>query len=153
MANNQDNGGGAQTPGMGAQSQGMGMQPGASGDGQHGGGMLRSAAGMSRMGQFGMGGMEQNGEDVKAKLERHAKMKKYKERHDKAVEVFQRIAGMTVTTREGAIKTLAEIMARGNPKEKAEAIMAAGDFCWACNEEDAEKDVGEEVETLSRLMR
>lgn len=152
MANNQDNGGGAQTPGMGAQ--GMGMQSGASGNGQYGGGgMMRSASGMSRMGQFGMGGMEQGGEDVKAKLERHAKMKKYKEKHDKAVEVFQRIAGMTVTTREGAISTLAKIMERGNPKEKAEAIFAAGDFCWACNEEDAEKDVGEEVETLSKLMR
>lgn len=109
---------------------------------------MRVSSGTMR--SSGMGGGE---DEIKAKLERHAKMKKYKEKHDKAVEVFQRIAGTTVTTREGAIATLAEILKRGNAKEKAEAIMAAGDFCWACNEEDAEKDVGEEVETLSRLMR
>ena len=132
-----------------------GMGNGSSG--MNGGGMspdtwkMRNSQGISRFGV--MGESMQGGEDVKAKLEHHAKMKKYKEKHDKAVEVFQRIAGTTVTTREGAISTLAQIMARGNAKEKAEAIMAAGDFCWACNEKDAEDDVGEEVETLSRLMR
>lgn len=131
MAINQENGGagGQMTPGMGVQPQGMGMQ--------------------SRAGNNGQSGDE----SVKAQIEYRAKMKKYKEKHDKAVEVFQRIAGTTVTTREGAISTLAKIMDRGNPKEKAEAIMAAGDFCWACNEEDAEKDVKEEVTTFSGLMR
>ena len=95
----------------------------------------------------------QNGESVREKLEYRAKMKKYKEKHDKAVETFKTITGETVETREGAVKALAWIMKNKSYTQAAEAIMAASDFCWACNEEDAAKDVKEEVSTLSGLMR
>jgi hypothetical protein len=96
---------------------------------------------------------EQNGESVRERLEYRAKMKKYKEKHDKAVETFKTITGETVETREGAVKALAWIMKNKSYTQAAEAIMAASDFCWACNEEDAAKDVKEEVSTLSGLMR
>ena len=80
-------------------------------------------------------------------------MKKYKEKRDEAVETFKTITGVTVETREGAVKALAWIMKNKSYTQAAEAIMAASDFCWACNEEDAAKDVKEEVSTLSGLMR
>lgn len=92
-------------------------------------------------------------EEAKEKIKHRAKMKKYKERHDKAVETFKTITGETVETREGAVKALAWIMKNKSYTQAAEAILAASDFCWACNEEDAEKDVKEEVETLSALAR
>lgn len=122
-------------------------------------GMMRSMQGGSAMRSSRMmqGGMEgdsmQGGEGVREKLEYRAKMKKYKEKHDKAVETFKTITGETVETREGAVKALAWIMKNKSYTQAAEAIMAASDFCWACNEEDAEKDVKEEVATLSGLMR
>jgi hypothetical protein len=126
-------------------------QNGATGD--WGSGMARTAMrGMSM--QNGMNDdSRQNGESVRDKLEYRAKMKKYKEKHDKAVETFKTITGETVETREGAVKALAWIMKNKSYTQAAEAIMAASDFCWACNEEDAEKDVKEEVSTLSGLMR
>jgi hypothetical protein len=136
----QDNGG------MGGQTA-SGM--GAVGDYGNGSAM-RTMQGRSIL---GMGGMEQSGEDVKAKLEYRAKMKKYREKHDKAVETFKTITGETVETREGAVKALAWIMKNKSYAQAAEAIMAASDFCWACNEEEAEKDVKEEVTTLTGLMR
>jgi len=114
--------------------------------------MVGSMRGMSM--QNGMNdNSKQNGESVREKLEYRAKMKKYKEKHDKAVETFKTITGETVETREGAVKALAWIMKNKSYTQAAEAIMAASDFCWACNEEDAEKDVKEEVSTLSGLMR
>lgn len=118
-----------------------------------GSGMVRTAMrGMSM--QNGMNdNSEQNGESVRERLEYRAKMKKYKEKHDKAVETFKTITGETVETREGAVKALAWIMKNKSYTQAAEAIMAASDFCWACNEEDAAKDVKEEVSTLSGLMR
>ena len=113
-----------------------------------------SMRGMSMQnGMQGMGDSMQNSESVREKLEYRAKMKKYKEKHDKAVETFKTITGETVETREGAVKALAWIMKNKSYAQAAEAIMAASDFCWACNEEDAEKDVKEEVSTLSGLMR
>lgn len=112
---------------------------------------MRNSQGISRFGVTGES--MQGGEDVKAKLEYRAKMKKYKEKHDKAVETFKTITGETVETREGAVKALAWILKNKTYTQAAEAIMAASDFCWACNEEDAEKDVKEEVTTLSGLMR
>lgn len=99
--------------------------------------------------QNGMGG----GDEVREKLEYHAKMKRYKAKHDKAVETFKTLTGETVETREGAVKALAWIMKNKSYTQAAEAIMAASDFCWACNEETAEKEVKEEVDTLSGLMR
>jgi hypothetical protein len=99
--------------------------------------------------QNGMGG----GDEVREKLEYHAKMKRYKAKHDKAVETFKTLTGETVETREGAVKALAWIMKNKSYTQAAEAIMAASDFCWACNEESAEKEVKEEVDTLSGLMR
>lgn len=146
MANEQNNGS--------MQMQG-GMGNGSSGDY----GMMRSMQGgsamrSSRMTQGGMEGESmQGGEGIREKLEYRAKMKKYKEKHDKAVETFKTITGETVETREGAVKALAWIMKNKSYAQAAEAIMAASDFCWACNEEDAEKDVKEEVTTLSGLMR
>ena len=132
-----------------------GMGNGSSGYGGMSGQMLGGTAmRSSRMMQGGMGeDSMQNGESVRDKLEYRAKMKKYKEKHDKAVETFKTITGETVETREGAIKALAWIMKNKSYTQAAEAIMAASDFCWACNEEDAEKDVKEEVSTLSGLMR
>lgn len=131
-----------------------GMGNGSSGD--YGRGMTAAQMG-SRMVYPNARGMEgdskQNGESVRDKLEYRAKMKKYKEKHDKAVETFKTITGETVETREGAVKALAWIMKNKSYTQAAEAIMAASDFCWACNEEDAEKDVKEEVSTLSGLMR
>jgi len=102
--------------------------------------------------QNGMGGMG-GGDEVREKLEYHAKMKRYKAKHDKAVETFKTLTGETVETREGAVKALAWIMKNKSYTQAAEAIMAASDFCWACNEESAEKEVKEEVDTLSGLMR
>jgi len=149
MANEQNNGS--------MQMQG-GMGNGSSGD--YGNGSMPrfiqggSAMRSSRMMQGGMeGDSMQGGEGVREKLEYRAKMKKYKEKHDKAVETFKTITGETVETREGAVKALAWIMKNKSYTQAAEAIMAASDFCWACNEEDAEKDVKEEVTTLSGLMR
>lgn len=146
MANEQNNGSMQMQGGMGNGSSGdYGMMRSV-----HGGSEMRS----SRMMQGGMeGDSMQGGESVREKLEYRAKMKKYKEKHDKAVETFKTITGETVETREGAVKALAWIMKNKSYTQAAEAIMAASDFCWACNEEDAEKDVKEEVTTLSGLMR
>lgn len=146
MANEQNNGSMQMQGGMGNGSSGeYGMMRS-----MQGGSAMRS----SRMMQGGMEGDSiQGGEGVREKLEYRAKMKKYKEKHDKAVETFKTITGETVETREGAVKALAWIMKNKSYTQAAEAIMAASDFCWACNEEDAEKDVKEEVTTLSGLMR
>lgn len=123
--------------------------------GEYGNGSaMRTMQGMRSLGMGSAAGDSmQGGESVREKLEYRAKMKKYKEKHDKAVETFKTITGETVETREGAVKALAWIMKNKSYAQAAEAIMAASDFCWACNEEDAEKDVKEEVSTLSGLMR
>lgn len=127
-------------------------QAGATADDWNNGMMRTSMRGASM--QNGMNGESmRDGEGVREKLEYRAKMKKYKEKHDKAVETFKTITGETVETREGAVKALAWIMKNKSYMQAAEAIMAASDFCWACNEEDAEKDVREEVDTLSGLIR
>ncbi len=138
---------------MATEQNNMTGQNGAVGDYGNGSAMrTASMRGMSM--QNGMNDdSRQNGESVREKLEYRAKMKKYKEKHDKAVETFKTITGETVETREGAVKALAWIMKNKSYTQTAEAIMAASDFCWACNEEDAEKDVKEEVTTLSGLMR
>ncbi|MBQ4200428.1 MAG: hypothetical protein II649_11190 [Kiritimatiellae bacterium] len=134
-----------------------GMGGGSSGD--YVNGMMRSMQGgsamrSSRMMQGGMDGDSmQGGEGVREKLEYRAKMKKYKEKHDKAVETFKTITGETVETREGAVKALAWIMKNKSYTQAAEAIFASNDFCWACDEKEAEEDVREEVSTLSGLMR
>lgn len=126
-------------------------QNGAVGDYGNGSSM-RTRQGMASLG-MGNGESMRGGEEVREKLEYRAKMKKYKEKHDKAVETFKTITGETVDTREGVVKALAWIMKNKSYTQAAEAIMAASDFCWACNEENAEKDVREEVDTLSGLMR
>ena len=126
-------------------------QSGATGD--WGSGMARQSMRGASM-QNGMSGDTMRGSgEVREKLEYRAKMKRYKEKHDKAVETFKTLTGETLETREGAVKALAWILKNKTYTQAAEAIMAASDFCWACNEEDAEKDVREEVDTLSGLMR
>ena len=147
MATDQNNMTGQNGMGNGSSGEyGNGLMPRS----MQGGSAMRS----SRMMQGGMeGDSMQGGEGIREKLEYRAKMKKYKEKHDKAVETFKTITGETVETREGAVKALAWIMKNTSYTQAAEAIMAASDFCWACNEEDAEKDVKEEVATLSGLMR
>ena len=149
MANEQNSGSMQMQGGMGSDSSGdygNGSMPRF----VQGGSAMRS----SRMMQGGMEGVSmQGGEGVREKLEYRAKMRKYKEKHDKAVEAFKTLTGKTVETREGAIKALAWIMKNKTYEQAAEAIFASNDFCWACNEEDAEKDVKEEVTTLSGLMR
>ena len=106
-----------------------------------GGSAMRS----SRMMQGGMG-EESSSERRRAKKEYRAKMKRYKAKHDEAKAVFERIAGKAPETRMEAEEIYAEILKRGSAMEKAKAAFAVADFCWACDEKEAEKEVREEVD-------
>ena len=113
-------------------------------------GMMRSMQGgsamrSSRMMQGGMG-EESSSERRRAKKEYRAKMKRYKAKHDEAKAVFERIAGKAPETRMEAEEIYAEILKRGSAMEKAKAAFAVADFCWACDEKEAEKEVREEVD-------
>lgn len=137
MANEQNNGS--------MQMQG-GMGNGSSGDY----GMMRSMQGgsamrSSRMMQGGMG-EESSLERRRAKKEYREKMKRYKAKHNEAKAVFERIAGKAPETRMEAEEIYAEILKRGSAMEKAKAAFAVADFCWACDEKEAEKEVREEVD-------
>ena len=106
-----------------------------------GGSAMRS----SRMMQGGMG-EESSLERRRAKKEYRAKMKRYKEKHEQAKAVFQQITGKSPETRMEAEEIYAEILKRGSATEKAKAAFAVADFCWACDEKEAEKEVREEVD-------
>ena len=125
-----------------------GMGGGSSGDyvngmmrSMQGGSMMRS----SRMMQGGMG-EESSSERRRAKKEYRAKMKRYKAKHKEAKAVFERIAGKAPETRMEAEEIYAEILKRGSATEKAKAAFAVADFCWACDEKEAEEEVREEVD-------
>lgn len=126
-----------------------GMGSGSSGD--YGNGSIPrfmqggSAMRSSRMMQGGMG-EESSLERRRAKKEYRAKMKRYKAKHDEAKAVFERIAGKAPETRMEAEEIYAEILKRGSAMEKAKAAFAVADFCWACDEKEAEKEVREEVD-------
>ena len=137
MANEQNNGSMQMQNGVGNGSSGeYGMMRS-----MQGGSAMRS----SRMMQGGMG-EESSSERRRAKKEYRAKMKRYKEKHEQAKAVFERITGKAPETRMEAIKLNAEIQARGTPMEKSQAQFAVADFCWACDEKEAEKEVREEVD-------
>lgn len=120
-------------------------QNGAAGD--WGSGMARTAMrGMSM--QNGMTGMgeESSSERRRAKKEYRAKMRRYKAKHNEAKSVFERITGKAPETRKEAEELYEMILSRGTTAEKAKAAFAVADFCWACDEKEAEKEVREEVD-------
>lgn len=123
--------------GMGNGSSGYGGMSGQ----MQGGSAMRS----SRMMQGGMG-EESSSERRRAKKEYRAKMKRYKEKHEQAKAVFQQITGKSPETRMEAIELNAQIQSRGTPMERSRAQFAVADFCWACDEKEAEKEVREEVD-------
>ena len=141
MANEQNNGS--------MQMQG-GMGNGSSGDY----GMMRSMQGgsamrSSRMMQGGTEGDSMQGGDSekrRAKKEYRAKMKRYKAKHNEAKEVFRQITKKIPETRKEAEELYEMILSRGSNAEKARAAFAVADFCWACDEKEAEKEVREEVD-------
>ena len=96
--------------------------------------------------QNGMTGMGGDSEKRRAKKEYRAKMKRYKEKHEQAKAVFQQITGKSPETRMEAIELNAQIQSRGTPMERSRAQFAVADFCWACDEKEAEKEVREEVD-------
>ena len=139
MANEQNNGSMQMQNGMGNGS-----------TGDYGNGMMRSMLGRSAMRassvmQGGMG-EESSSERRRAKKEYRAKMKRYKEKHEQAKAVFQQITGKSPETRMEAIELNAQIQSRGTPMERSRAQFAVADFCWACDEKEAEKEVREEVD-------
>ena len=108
-------------------------------------GMARTATrGMSM--QNGMTGMGGDSEKRRAKKEYRAKMKRYKAKHNEAKAVFERITGKAPETRKEAEELYEMILSRGSTAEKAKAAFAVADFCWACDEKEAEKEVREEVD-------
>lgn len=118
-------------------------QNGATGD--WGSGMARTAMrGMSM--QNGMTGMGGDSEKRRAKKEYRAKMKRYKAKHNEAKDVFRQITGKIPESRKDAEELYEMILARGSNAEKARAAFAVADFCWACDEKEAEKEVREEVD-------
>ena len=140
MANEQNNGSMQMQGGMGSDSSGdygNGSMPRFMQDG--------SAMRLSRMMQGGMG-EESSSERRRAKKEYRAKMKRYKAKHNEAKEVFQQITKKIPETRKEAEELYEMILARGSNAEKARAAFAVADFCWACDEKEAEKEVREEVD-------
>lgn len=140
MANEQNSGSMQMQGGMGSDSSGdygSGSMPRF----MQGGSAMRS----SHMMQGGMG-EESSSERRRAKKEYRAKMKRYKAKHNEAKAVFERIAGKAPETRMEAEEIYAEILKRGSAMEKAKAAFAVADFCWACDEKEAEKEVREEVD-------
>ena len=118
-------------------------QNGAAGD--WGSGMARTAMRGTSM-QNGMTGMGGDSEKRRAKKEYRAKMRRYKAKHDQAKSVFERITGKAPETRKEAEELYEMILSRGSTAEKAKAAFAVADFCWACDEKEAEKEIREEVD-------
>lgn len=96
--------------------------------------------------QNGMTGMGGDSEKRRAKKEYRAKMKRYKAKHNEAKSVFERITGKAPETRKEAEELYEMILSRGSTAEKAKAAFAVADFCWACDEKEAEREVREEVD-------
>lgn len=140
MANEQNNGSMQMQNGMGS-----GLS------GEYGNGSMPrfmqggSAMRASRMMQGGMG-KESSSERRRAKKEHRAKMKRYKAKHNEAKSVFERITGKAPETRKEAEELYEKILTRGSTAEKAKAAFAVADFCWACDEKEAEKEIREEVD-------
>lgn len=126
MANEQDN--------MTGQN-GMGMN-----------GTYESSPAMRMRGMSMQGGMGEDGEKRRVKKEYRAKMRRYKAKHDQAKAVFERITGKAPETRKEAEELYAEILKRGSIWDKTKAAFAVADFCWACDEKEAEKEIREEVD-------
>ena len=115
--------------------------------GEYGNGSAMRTASMRGMSmQSGMGGMNGDTDKRKAKKEYRAKMRRYKAKHDQAKSVFERITGKAPETRMEAEELYAEILKRGSAMEKAKAAFAVADFCWACDEKEAEKEIREELD-------
>ena len=110
----------------------------------------QNGMGSGSSGDYGRGmggtGEESSSERRRAKKEYRAKMKRYKAKHNEAKAMFERIAGKAPETRMEAEEIYAEILKRGSAMEKAKAAFAVADFCWACDEKEAEKEVREEVD-------
>lgn len=111
-------------------------------NGENGNGMASAQIGNRMIGsmQGGMNGMG-NDEKRRAKREYRAKMRRYKAKHDQAKAVFERITGKAPETRKEAEDLYEMILNRGSAAEKSKATFAVADFCWACDEKEAEKEV------------
>jgi hypothetical protein len=129
---------------MATEQNNMTGQNGAVGDYGNGSSMRTSMRGISM--QNGMGGMNGDADKRKTKKEYRAKMRRYKAKHDQAKSVFERITGKAPKTRMEAEELYAEILKRGSAMEKAKAAFAVADFCWACDEKEAEKEIREELD-------
>lgn len=121
---------------------------------QQGGGM----GGMAQQGmKFGGLGQQQRGMGMDggsssrsaetlvsqhARREKREKMRFYRRKHERAKEVFERIVGTPVETKADAIAAYARALRYGTPEEVAQLQFASGDFCWACNEKEAEQETG-----------
>lgn len=117
-------------------------------NGENGNGMASAQMGNRMIGpmQGGMNGMGSDGEKRRAKREYRAKMRRYKAKHDQAKSVFERITGKAPETRKEAEDLYELILKRGSAAEKSKATFAVADFCWACDEKEAEKEVREDVD-------
>lgn len=117
-------------------------------NGENGNGMASAQMGNRMIGSMlgGMNGMGGDGEKRRAKREYRAKMRRYKAKHDQAKSVFERITGKAPETRKEAEDLYELILKRGSAAEKSKATFAVADFCWACDEKEAEKEVREDVD-------
>ena len=117
-------------------------------NGENGNGMASAQIGNRMIGsmQGGMNGMGSDGDKRRAKREYRAKMRRYKAKHDQAKAVFEHITGKAPETRKEAEDIYELILKRGSAAEKSKATFAVADFCWACDEKEAEKEVREDVD-------
>ncbi len=117
-------------------------------NGENGNGIASAQMGNRMIGsmQGGMNGMGNDGDKRRAKREYRAKMRRYKAKHDQAKSVFERITGKAPETRKEAEDLYEMILKRGSAAEKSKATFAVADFCWACDEKEAEKEVREDVD-------
>lgn len=117
-------------------------------NGENGNGIASAQMGNRMIGsmQGGMNGIGSDGDKRRAKREYRAKMRRYKAKHDQAKAVFERITGKAPETRKEAEDLYELILKRGSAAEKSKATFAVADFCWACDEKEAEKEVREDVD-------
>lgn len=117
-------------------------------NGENGNGIASAQMGNRMIGsmQGGMNGIGSDGDKRRAKREYRAKMRRYKAKHDQAKAVFERITCKAPETRKEAEDLYELILKRGSAAEKSKATFAVADFCWACDEKEAEKEVREDVD-------
>lgn len=117
-------------------------------NGENGNGIASAQMGNRMIGsmQGGMNSMVSDGDKRRAKREYRAKMRRYKAKHDQAKAVFEHITGKAPETRKEAEDLYELILKRGSAAEKSKATFAVADFCWACDEKEAEKEVREDVD-------